>query len=183
MYQKNHLIAKSSIGYIQKGFGQNVIFVDTAGLFLGSGGPERHYHHYIDFNISGGYTYGNKVYFYAVGGLSASFYRKSVIKLDPVTLNNGTVYPGYVVTQSDLTSLDLSLTGEAAVGFKLNSGNSIMLMSSYNHGLMDVRYAEDGVNPWKTRCWTFRIGLRCHIEKKDHSSTTSPDGTDAPPNS
>lgn len=181
-YSKNHFISKTSAGVIHKGFGQNVIFVDTAGTVLGTGGPERHHNQYINLNSSVGYTTGEKIYFYASAGLALSYYIKTQVKLDPVRLDNGVMYPGYVVKQKNLTKWDFSLVGEVGVGFAINEGNSMMLVVGYNHGLLDVGYENNTINPWKNRNLTFQIGLRSHFVKRQ-SSTTSPEGTEAPPNS
>lgn len=166
-FQKEHFLSKTSLGFQQKGFSQELIFVDTSGNILGQGAKENTRFSYIGLTqLAGLRTKGERCYVYAAAGLSLGFYLGTHVNSPDFELDDGTVSEGYSYSFNNLKPLDLAGVGEAGIGFRMKGGGSIELIGVYNHGLLKIRYKETLTpQPWYNHCYSFRIGITSPIFK------------------
>lgn len=159
----NFFHVKNSVGFTQKGFQQDLVFLDETGNILEpiDRPTETHLHNYVELTILPGVNYGKKIYGFLNAGPSVSYYTGSRVLLNSVEFTNGQEYSGYDIRQFNISPFDLSLAMESGIGFQFREYASIFLQGRYHHGMTWVRYESWGSNvPWKNNTWHIQMGLR-----------------------
>jgi hypothetical protein len=165
LFKKNHFISKSSLGYTQKGFSQELIFVDTNDVVLGQGAIEKTRFSYIGISELIGLEYGKKIFVNMGVGLSAYYYMFTNVQSHDFILDNGEISQGYNSTFRNLKPLDFAFLSEIGIGIKLKNQSTLLLMTSYNLGIKKIKYKDVFTeNPWYNNFFSFKIGFRSPLK-------------------
>ncbi|MDG1331456.1 MAG: hypothetical protein P8P74_03955 [Crocinitomicaceae bacterium] len=141
-YKKNLFTSTSGIGYMNKGFKQELIYVDEVGNVLGQGALESLRHNYLSISEIVGIEFGEKYFGFSGVGFRCSIYTNSIASGDSFELNDGSTVQGYRWELNYLTPLDFSVLARAGFGMEDKYGNKIYLSATYDHGLSKITDAE-----------------------------------------
>lgn len=167
-FQRNakHFFVKTALGASQKGHVQSLIYIDANNNVLGEGAIEKTRHLYTHLSGLAGVEFGNTLYGSVGLGATAFGYLGTVVSGDAFELNNGQTIDAYRVGKDYLKAFDFALTSEAAVGYRFPNNFALFLLSSYDFGLLSIRYKTgETLNPWKNRSLTFQVGMRFSISE------------------
>lgn len=165
LFKKNHFFSKSSLGYIQKGSSQELIFVDSNDVVLGEGAKENTIFSYIGMTELIGLEYGKKIFLNLGVGLTASYYTSTKVSCPNFELYNIGIVEGYNYKFRNLKPLDLTVLSEISIGFRFKNHSALLLSSSYNLGIKKIRYKDVVTeNPWFNNYLSFKFGFSCPLK-------------------
>lgn len=159
------------MGYQNKGFRQEIIYVDTNGSILGEGAIETTKFRYFGLSELAGVEFGEKVFASFVAGMTASYYYNTNVSSPQFTLDNGSLASAYNYTFQNLEPIDLTGVLQASIGYRRSEISELILSLSYNRGLKKIRYKDYPTTvPWYNHYVSLQIGVRHKLQlKKDRS--------------
>ena len=164
-FNKGPLVARTSLGYQQKGFSQELIYVDSNNVILGEGAIEKIKHSYFGLSQVVGVEFGKKLYGFATIGTRLSYYFTTSASSDEFKLNDGTTMAAYNWNLDYVEPIDVTGVIEVGAGYRMESGSRMFLIASYDHGLKKIRHANEFTpDPWKHNNYNFQIGFSQLIE-------------------
>jgi hypothetical protein len=171
LHRRGIFYAKSSFGLQQKGFSQELIFIDSSGTILGQGAIEHTRFNYLDLSEIIGLDFGIKVFAHFGAGFSGGLYLFSTINSSDFQVNDSVVSESYTLGIKNIQPFEFSSVFEAGLGIKLKQGHELVILSQYKHGLNEIRYRDYPTpNPWKNRSLVFKLEFRwcfgCVYDKK-----------------
>jgi hypothetical protein len=164
-YQQNHFAAKTSLGLIQRGLSQELIYVDSAGNILGQGAVENIKHTYLHFTQTIGLRYGERFYVGFFVGLRVGYYFNTRIYAQPFFLDDGQQLSGYSYTFDNLQKVDLTALAEGEFGLKIDESRSGFIAINYDRSLLNVDY-QNGIGagiPWKYQNISIQVGVKYRL--------------------
>lgn len=161
LHRRGIFYSKSSIGIQQKGFSQELIFIDSSGNILGQGAIEHTRFNYLELSELIGLDFGKKVFAHFGAGFSFGLYQRSTISSTDFQINDTLVSSGYSFGVKNIQPLEFSSVFEVGLGIKLKPGHELVLLSQYKHGLNELKYRNYPTpNPWKNRSLVFKLEYR-----------------------
>lgn len=158
--EKKWFFAKSGVGLIQKGFNQELIYVDEAGNILGEGALESVKHNYVNVSQVIGVKFGNTYFGSLAIGARFSHYSKTAVSSARFELDDGTYIEAYKWKMDYLNPWDVSALAEVGVGYKDDFDRTFFVSVSYDYGLTKVTYRDVSTEfPFKHLNWTLQIGF------------------------
>lgn len=160
-FKNRNFTSTFGLGYLNKGFQQELIYVNEIGNVLGEGALERVRHNYLSVSEIVGIEYGEKLFGFTGVGLRASMYSNTIVSGAPFPLNDGTTVQGYRWELDYLNWIDLSALARIGGGIKTKKDNIFYLSATYDFGLTKIYESE---TPSKHRNLTILIGFKRVIE-------------------
>ena len=160
-YKKNLFTSTTGLGYINKGFQQELIYVDELGSVLGEGALESLRHNYFSISQILGIEFGEKYFGFSGAGIRCSTYANSIASGDPFELNDGSTLQGYRWEMNYLKPLDISALARVGFGVKDKGGNKFYFSATYDRGLTKVT---DDEFPSRHNNLTIQIGFKGIIQ-------------------
>lgn len=165
-YDKKSFFAKSRVGFIQKGYNQELTYVDEVGNILGEGALETVKHNYA--NVSGlvGVKFG-KVYFGSIAvGARLSHYNRTIVSSEKFKLNDDTFLEAYKWTLNYLEPWDVSALAEFSGGYKDELNRTFFVSISYDYGLNSINHLDTSIeDPFRHINLTLQIGFSSTIPR------------------
>jgi hypothetical protein len=135
-FRKKNFTSTFGLGYLNKGFKQELTYTNEIGTILGEGAVERVRHNYLSVSEIIGIEFGeNRIFGFTGIGLRASIYSNTVVSSPPFLLNDGTTVQGYKWELDYLNLLDLSALARVGGGIRTDKGNMFYISGSYDFGL------------------------------------------------
>ena len=157
-YKKKNFTSTFGLGYLNKGFKQELIYTNEIGTILGEGALERVRHNYFSVSEVVGLEFGEEKYFGFTGiGLRASVYSNTIVSSPPFPLNDGTTVEGYKWELDYLNLIDLSALAREGAGIRTEKGNIFYVSGTYDFGLTKT-YESD--TPSRHRNTSILLGFK-----------------------
>ncbi|MFK7783966.1 MAG: hypothetical protein AB8B56_02560 [Crocinitomicaceae bacterium] len=170
-YKKKNFTSTFGLGYLNKGFKQELIYTDEIGTVLGEGAVERVRHNYLSVSEIVGIEFGENKYFGFTGiGLRASVYSNTIVSSQSFSLNDGTTVEGYKWELDYLNLIDLSALARVGAGIRTEKGNIFYISGSYDFGLTNTLESE---TPARHRNISLLLGFKRSVlwsDKKEGQS-------------
>lgn len=162
-YEYKHKVFTSSfgIGYLNKGFLQELIYVNEQGEILGEGAIERVRHNYLSVSEIVGVEFGEKYIGFSGVGVRAAVYSNTIVSSPAFLLNDGTTLQAYRWELDYLNLIDVSALARVGAGIRTENGNIFYLSGMYDFGLTKVYESE---TPSTHRNLTILVGFKQKIE-------------------
>ena len=160
-FQQRKFTSTFGLGYMNKGFQQELIYVNEQGTVLGEGAIEKVRHNYFSISEIVGVEFGEKYFGFSGVGLRASVYSNTIVSSPPFLLNDGTTVQGYRWEIDYLNLIDLSALARVGGGFRRENGSTFYLSVIYDMGLTNTYKSE---TPSKHRNFSMLIGFKRSIE-------------------
>ncbi len=160
-FKKKNFTSTFGLGYLNKGFKQELIYTNEIGTVLGEGAIETVRHNYLSVSEVVGIEFGENKYFGFTGiGLRASVYSNTIVSSPTFPLNDGTTVQGYKFELDYLNLIDISALARIGGGIRTEKGNIFFLSGIYDFGLTKTFESE---MPSKHRNISVLIGFKRSI--------------------
>lgn len=169
-FQHRNFTSTFGLGYLNKGFQQELIYVNEIGAILGEGALERVRHNYLSVSEIVGIEYGERIFGFSGVGLRASIYSNTIVSSAPFELNDGTTIQGYKWELDYLNWIDLSALARIGGGIKTKKDNIFYLSATYDFGLTKIYESE---NPSKHRNLSILAGFKRAIRYHENEASAS----------
>jgi len=157
-FKKNNFTSTFGLGYLNKGFRQELVYTNEIGTVLGEGAIERVRHNYLSISEIVGLEFGeNKLFGLAGIGVRASVYSNTIVSSPSFLLNDGTTVQGYKWELDYLNLIDVSALLRLGVGFRSEKGNVFQISGVYDFGLTKINQSE---TPSRHRNISILIGFK-----------------------
>lgn len=157
-FKKKFFTSTFGIGYLNKGFKQELIYTDEIGTVLGEGAVERVRHNYLSVSEIVGIEFGQNEFFGFAGvGLRASVYSNTIVSSPSFLLNDGSTVQGYRWELDYLNLIDLSALARVGGGIRTDKGNIFYISGMYDFGLTRINESD---TPSKHRNISVLIGFK-----------------------
>jgi hypothetical protein len=159
-FEKKGVFTRSGIGLIQKGFNQELVYVDEAGNILGEGAVESVKHSYVNISQVAGVKFGNTYFGSVAIGARLAHYNKTVVSSARFELDNGTYIDAYKWKMNYLEPWDVSALAIVGLGYKDELDRTFYVSMSYDYGFTKVKYRDLSTEiPFNHLNWTLQIGF------------------------
>jgi len=161
-FKRNMFTSTFGLGYMNKGFEQELVYTNEIGEVLGQGAVEKVRHNYLTISEIVGIEFGQNKFFGIAGvGLRASVYSNTIVSSPSFLLNDGTTLQGYKWKLNYLNWIDLAAIARIGCGIRTESGNIFFISGIYDFGLTNAYESE---NPPKHRNISVLIGVKRVVE-------------------
>ncbi len=164
---KKQFSAGADIIYNQRGFTNDIIFIDDLGNPTGRKEIIKFNYDYIIVPLKVGFNYGKTVYGFANLGLTPSLLVDAKT-ITPTYDYNGTVIPGETSTITNrVNKFDIGGLIEIGGGYKFRERYWLFTSFSYQHSFTTITNSDYFVNS-KIRHYgmTLNLGLKCALTKE-----------------
>lgn len=160
-YKRKHFTSDFGIGYLNKGFQQELVYTDELGTILGQGALEKVRHNYLSISEIVGVEFGENYFGFTGIGARASIYSNTIVSSPPFLLDDGTTVQGYKWELEYLNLIDVSALARVGGGIRTKKGNTFYLSGVYDFGLTKIYESE---TPSKHRNLSILVGFKRVIE-------------------
>jgi hypothetical protein len=171
-WQKNHFFLKGTVGLTNKGYSQELQFIDSLGGVVAEGAVENTRHLYFESSVLAGLSFGERFVFRIATGVSPSFYFSTNVKMaNAFDLGDGTSIAPYSMYFDYLESFDLASSSEVSFGYKIDDQSTFLLFCGFQQGLRNIGFKDLPTEQrWRNRSFVLQLGVKHAFMGKQSSA-------------